>query len=207
MVGDASGGTVTYTITAEQDLGSTLKLYSAIVMSGQVAGSAYGTFNGITLHHVPVVMPCGNTGTAIEFTGPYPQTIQVVKPYTLDPSQHIFDDLELASFVLDTSLKESMNAAFMDVPDTNTSGIASAEVSSGVLSAWPNPTTGAFSISSSVPQGTTGTVEIFDIAGRSIDQFNAGTVQNMNLERTGIYFIRLTTSTGEVVRRQVAVIR
>jgi hypothetical protein len=101
MVGDASGGTVTYTITAEQGLGSTLKLYSAIVMSGQVAGSAYGTFNGITLHHVPVVMPCGNAGTAIEFTGPYLQTIQVVK----DPSQHIYDELELASFVLDTSLK------------------------------------------------------------------------------------------------------
>ncbi|OPX32124.1 MAG: hypothetical protein B1H09_01225 [Gemmatimonadaceae bacterium 4484_173] len=207
MVGDATGGTVTYTITAEQDLGSTLKLYSAIVQSGQVAGSAYGTFNGLTLHHIPVVMPCGNTGTAIEFTGPYPQTIQVVKPYTLDPSQHIFDELELASFVLDTSLKESMNAAFMDVPDTNTGISSGDEVYSGVLTTWPNPTTGNFSISSSVPQGTTGTVEIFDIAGRSIDQFNAGTVQNMTIEKTGIYFIRLTTSTGEVVRRQVAVIR
>ncbi|GEM_PF-252778 len=207
MVGDASGGTVTYTITAEQDLGSSLKLYSAIVQSGQVAGSAYGTFNGITLHHVPVAMPCGNTGTAIEFTGPYPQTIQVVKPYTLDPLQHIFNNLELASFVLDTSLKESMNAAFMDVPDTNTGISFSNNVYSGVLTAWPNPSTGAFSISSSVPQGTTGTVEIFDIAGRSIDQFNAGTVQNMSIEEPGIYFIRLATSTGEVVRRQVAVIK
>jgi len=207
MVGDASGGIVTYTITAEQDLGSTLKLYSAIVQSGQVAGSAYGTFSGKTLHFVPVVMPCGNTGTAISFSGPYPQTIQVVKPYTLNPSQHIFDNLELASFVLDTSLKESMNAAFMDVPDTNTGISSGDEVYSGVLTTWPNPTTGNFSISSSVSQGTTGTVEIFDIAGRSIDQFNAGTVQNMTIEETGIYFIRLTTSTGEVVRRQVAVIR
>ncbi len=211
MVGDASGGTVTYTLTAEQDLGaSSLKLYSAIVQSNEVATPAYGLYNGKTLAWIPKVMPCGNTGTVVEFTGPYPQTIQVVKPYTLNPSQHIFDNLDLVSFVLDTSTEESMNAAFMDVPDTNTGVYNQGEavVCSGVLSAWPNPSsTGAFSISSSVPHGTTGMVEIFDIAGRSIDQFNAGSVHSMNIEDTGIYFVRLTTSSGEVVRKQIAVIR
>jgi len=207
MEGNASGGTITYTLTAEQDLGaSSLKLYSAIVQSNEIASSAYGLYSGKTLAWIPKVMPCGNSGTVVEFTGPYPQTIQVVKPYTLDPSQHIFDDLDLVSFVLDTSTEESMNAAFMDVPDTNASGVYTV-VCSGVLSAWPNPSTGAFSISSSVPQGTTGMVEIFDIAGRSVDQFNAGSVHNMNIEDTGIYFVRLTTSSGEVVRKQIAVIR
>jgi len=211
MVGNASGGTVTYTLTAEQDLGtSSLKLYSAIVQSNEIATSAYGVYSGQTLAWMPKVMPCGNTGTVVDFTGPYPQTIQVVKTYTLNPSQHIFNNLDLVSFVLDTSSEEVMNAAFMDVPDTNTSGVSSESetvVCSGVLSAWPNPTTGAFSVSSSVPGGTTGNVEIFDITGRSVDQFDAGSVHSMSIEKAGIYFIRLTTSAGEVVRKQIAVIR
>ena len=212
MIGNASGGTITYTLTAEQDLGaSSLKLYSAIVQSNEIAGSAYGVYSGQTLAYMPKVMPCGNTGTVVEFTGStYPQTIQVVKSYTLDPSQHIFDELDLVSFVLNTSTEEAMNAAFIDVPDTNTSGVFSESgvaVFSGVLSAWPNPTTGAFTISSTVPMGTTGIVEVFDITGRSVEQFSAGSVQNMNIEESGVYFIRLTTSSGEIVRRQIAVIR
>ena len=211
MIGNASGGIITYTLTAEQDLGaSSLKLYSAIVQSNEIATSAYGVYNGQTLAYMPKVMPCGNSGTVIDFTGPYPQTIQVIKPYTLNPSVHIFDELDLVSFVLNTSSEEAMNASFIDVPDTNTSGVASESevaVFSGVLSAWPNPTTGAFAVSSSVPQGATGTVEVFDITGRSVEQFNAGSVHNMNIERSGVYFIRLTTSSGEIVRRQIAVIR
>ncbi len=211
MVGDASGGTITYNITAEQDLGaSSLKLYSAIVQSNEIATSAYGVYSGQTLAYMPKVMPCGTAGTAIQFTGPYPQTVQVVKPYTLNPSVHIFDELDLVSFVLNTGTEEAMNAAFMDVPDTNSSGVASdngVAVSSGVLAAWPNPSTGAFSVSSSVPVGTTGFVEIFDITGRSIEQFTAGSVHSMNIERTGVYFVRLTTSSGETVRSQIAVVR
>ncbi|MCK5132973.1 MAG: T9SS type A sorting domain-containing protein [Candidatus Sabulitectum sp.] len=119
-------------------------------------------------------------------------------------------ELDLVSFVLNTGTEEAMNAAFMDVPDTNTTGVASeceVAVFSGVLSAWPNPTTGAFAVSSFVPQGVTGTVEVFDITGRSVEQFNAGSVHNMSIERPGVYFIRLTTSSGEIVRRQIAVIR
>lgn len=211
VVGNASGGTITYSLTAEQDLGaSSLKLYSAIVQSNEIASSGYGVYNGQTLAYIPKVMPCGNTGTVVEFTGPYPQTIQVVKPYSLNPSEHIFDELELVTFVLDAGTEESMNAAFMDLPDTNTSGIASgseATVSSGVLTAWPNPTSGAFSISSCVPGGVTGTVEVFDVTGRSVEQFTAGSVHNMNIEEPGVYFIRLTTTSGEIVRKQVAVIR
>jgi len=210
IIGDASGGTVTYTLTAEQDLGSTLKLYSAIVQSNQIASSAWGLFSGKTLHHIPVVMPCGNVGTPISFTGPYPQTIQVVKTYTLDPTQQIFDNLDLASFVLNTTTKEAMNAHFMDVPDTNT-GIysegGSIEVSSGVLTVWPNPSSSDFTVSSLVPDGTTGTVDVFDITGRSVGRFDAGNIHNMTIEEPGVYFLQLTTSAGEIVRKQIAVIR
>ena len=211
VTGNASGGSITYTLTAEQDLGATsLKLYSAIVQSNEVASSGYGVYSGHTLAYMPKVFPCGNSGTAVEFTGPYPQTIQIVKPYTLDPSEHIFDELELASFVLDTSTEESMNASFMDIPDTNTSAVehgSSAEIFSGTLAVWPSPSTGHFSVSSSVPAGRSGTVEIFDITGRSINQFTAGSVHNMDIQTSGVYFVRLTISTGEVVRKQIAVIR
>lgn len=211
MVGDASGGTVTYTLTAEQDLqASSLKLFSAIVESEVTASSAYGLFAGKTLNHVPQVMPCGNTGTVIEFTGPYPQTIMVVKPYTLDPTVQVFDNLDIVSFVLDTSTKESMNAAFMDVPDTNT-GIYSeggtTVVSSATLAVWPNPSNSNFNISSLVPQGAAGTVEIFDIAGRSICQFTAGSIHNLTIEESGIYFVQLKTSSGEIVTEQMTMIR
>ncbi len=212
IVGDASGGTVTYTLTAEQALGDTLKLYSAILQSNQIGGTGWGLFDGKVLHHIPVAIPCGSTGTPISFTGPYPQTIQVVKTYTLNPVVNIFDNLDLASFVLDTSTKEAMNAHFMDVPDTNT-GVyiegesGSAVVSSGVLTVWPNPTSSTFTVSSLVPDGTTGTVEVFDIAGRSVGRFDAGSIHSMTIEEAGVYFLQLTTSTGEIVRKQIAVIR
>jgi len=209
MVGNASGGTVTYTLTAEQDLGTSLKLYSAIVQSNETASSAYGVYSGQTLAYMPKVFPCGTAGTAVSFTGPYPQTIEVVKSYTLDPSQHIFDELDLVSFVLNTSTEEAMNAAFMDVPDTGSS-IGDTETSglgNAVLAAWPNPSNGVFSICSQVPDGASGTVEVFDMAGRTVDQFTAGSIQSMSVAEPGIYFIRMTTNTGEVINKQIAVVR
>jgi hypothetical protein len=84
---------------------------------------------------------------------------------------------------------------------------AAAVNGNALLGAWPNPSTGLFSVSSVVPQGTTGTVDIFDITGRSVEHFDAGSVQSVSIEDSGVYFVRLTTGAGEVVMRQVAVIR
>lgn len=155
---------------------------------------------------IPVAFPLGTSGTVIEFTGPYPQTVQVSGSYTLTPSQHIFDNLNVATFV-QTASKEVLNASFVDLPDTGT-GIYEDESSATVdLHAWPTPTTGSFSVSAVLPAGVTGSVEIFDIMGRSVEQFDAGSVNTHYLEETGVYFIRLTTSSGEVVRRQIAVIK
>ncbi|MCK5132042.1 MAG: T9SS type A sorting domain-containing protein [Candidatus Sabulitectum sp.] len=101
--------------------------------------------------------------------------------------------------------KEVLNAHFACLSGTGvTSDI---QVCNSVLSTWPNPTTGAFTVSSHVPLGTTGTVDIFDIAGRSVGQFNAGLVQNMSIDDPGVYYIRLTTSSGEVSRSQIAVVK
>ena len=161
---------------------------------------------------IPVVAPTATSGTVLNFTGPYPQTIELQGNYTLNVSAHPYDNLNVAAIVQgyqSNSVKEVFNAFF--APIANVTGIDDNESemtnSTALLGAYPNPSTGSFSVSSMIPDGTTGIVEIFDIAGRSIEHFSAGAVQTMNIEETGVYFIRLTTSSGEVVRKQVAVVR
>jgi hypothetical protein len=62
IIGNASGGTVAYTITIEQDPGATgeVKIWSAIVEDHDVAGSAYGLYSGQELMWEPRAFPCGN---------------------------------------------------------------------------------------------------------------------------------------------------
>ncbi|MCK5841506.1 MAG: T9SS type A sorting domain-containing protein [Candidatus Sabulitectum sp.] len=210
MVGDENGGTAFVSVTAEQaPAAGTIKVWTVILEDHEVATSAWGGYNGHEMMWIPVAYPLN--GTVLNFTGSYPQTIQVSGNYTLNSSQHPYDDLNVATYVqFSTGTKEVLNASFIDLHDTST-GIYDVEelveVTSSVLNAWPNPSTGTFAVSSFVPSGTTGTVEIFDIAGRSIYQFTAGSIENIRIEETGVYFIRLTANTGEVVNTQVAVIR
>lgn len=211
MIGDASGGTAYISVTAEQAPPSgTIKVWSVVLEDHEIATSAWGGYSGMEMMWIPVANPVN--GTVLNFTGStYPQTIEVSGNYTLNPSLHPFNNLNVATYVqLSTGTKEVLNASFIDLPDTST-GIYDEGtypvVTSSVLNAWPNPTTGTFAVSSFIPEGTTGTVEIFDITGRSIEHFSAGAVQSMNIEETGVYFIRLSTSSGEVIRKQVAVVR
>jgi hypothetical protein len=212
MVGNASGGTAYISVTAEQaPSAGSIKVWSVVLEDHEMANSSWGLYNGMEMMWIPVGFPLGAQGSVLNFTGPYPQTISVMGNYTLTPSTDIFDNLNVATYVqYTTGTKEVLNASFIDLPDTATDIYESETtpvVANSVLGAWPNPTTGVFTVSSLVPQGTTGTVEIFDISGRSVDHFDAGSVQNISIEEAGVYFIRLTTSSGEVVSRQVAVIR
>jgi len=210
MVGDASGGTAYINVTAEQEPAASdpIKVWSVILEDHEMAGPSWGLYNGMEMMWIPVGFPLGAQGSVLNFTGPYPQTISVTGSYTLNPATDIFDNLNVATYVQYTAgTKEVLNASFIDLPDTNTGIYEDVSVENSVLGAWPNPTTGVFSVSSLVPQGNTGTVEIFDITGRSVSHFDAGSVQNISIEEAGVYFIRLTTSSGEVLRRQVAVIR
>lgn len=210
--GGPTGGTANYAITAESDPGiSDLKVWSAILEDHDIAGSGYGYYDGMELMWEPRAWPCGSTGTSISFTGPYPQTVYLSKPYTLDPSQHTFENLNVVTYVQSSSGdKEVLNAHFIDLPDSGTGTYESANeavISSSIIGVWPNPSTGAFTISSYVPADGTGSVEIFDITGRSIETHDASSALNLNIAEPGIYFIRLTTTTGETVSTQVAVIR
>ncbi len=206
FVGDETGGTATYTLTAEQDLGaSSLKLYSAIVESGDVAGSGYGYYQGQTMAWEPRAWPCGSNGYAITFTGPYPQELVVVRTYTLDPVQHTYENLDAVTFVQTSSgNKEVMNASFLHLAQT---GIEGSPVSDLMLTIGPNPTSGYLSISSIIPAGTSGTISVFDLQGRIVDQFAAGGLSSTSPVETGLYFVRLETSTGEVITERFTVVR
>ncbi len=209
LEGDETGGTATYTLTAQQDLGaSSLKLYSAIVESGDVAGSGYGYYQGQTMAWEPRAWPCGSNGYPISFTGPYPQELVVVRTYTLDPVQHTYENLDAVTFVQTSSgNKEVMNTSFDHLDQTGVGDSPDLNLSDLTLTIGPNPTSGYLSISSIIPAGTAGTIRVFDLQGRIIDEFAAGGLSSTSPVETGLYFVRLETSTGEVIIERFTVIR
>lgn len=209
--GNASGGTAYYNITAEEDLGVSgeIKVWSAIVESHDIASSDYGVYEGQELMWEPRAWPLGSTGTPISFTGPYPQTVEVEGSYTLDPAEHTFDNLEVVTYVqVSSGDKEVLNADFMDLPDTSTGtyGTETAVESSASLFVGPNPSSGVLSVSSVLPPGTTGEVELYDISGRLVKAVTAGTDLQVRLDDAGVYFARLITSSGEVIIERLTVI-
>lgn len=211
-IGNASGGTAYVTVTAEQAPPSgTIKVWSNILEDHEIATSAWGGYNGQEMMWIPVAWGLGTNGQVLNFTGPYPQTLSVQGNYTLNPTTDIFNNLNTSTWVqLSTGTKEVLNAHFQDLPDTasGTYEEGSADMQDNAfLSAWPNPSSGAFSVVAQIPQGVTGSVEIFDVSGRTVASFDAGSSTTMNIDEPGVYFLRLTTSTGEVVNRQIAVVR
>lgn len=213
MVGNASGGTGYYSITAEQDLGASgqIKVWSVVIQDNFIAAGSWGGYTGMEMMWMPVAWPLGATGQVINFTGPYPQTIDVMGTYTLNPTIHIFNNLKVVTFVqLGSGTREVLNADYMDLPDTAT-GVYGDEATqtgeSAQLFVGPNPCHGQFTVSSVLPQGQTGTVSVYDISGRVVQSFPAGGTSSAVVEETGLYFVRMTTSTGLVENRQIAVVR
>jgi len=213
MVGGASGGTGYYSITAEQDLGVSgqIKVWSVVIQDNFIAAGSWGGYTGMEMMWMPVAFPLGAAGQVISFTGPYPQTVDVMGTYTLNPTIHIFNNLKVVTYVqLGSGTREVLNAHYMDLPDTATSvyGDEAAQVGeSAQLFVGPNPCRGQFTVSSVLPQGQTGTVSVYDISGRVVQSFPAGGTSSAVIEETGLYFVRMTTSTGLVENRQIAVVR
>jgi hypothetical protein len=209
FTGNASGGSVTYNVTAESNPGTGLKLYSAILESGHTASSSYGLYSGQVLAYEPFEFPCGTTGTSISFTGPYPQTVQVTRSYTIDPTVHVFDNLTVTSFVINSG-QQVLNGHYMDLPDTATGTYGTShmpvEAAPG-LEAGPNPTYGSFTVTSVLPGGQTGTVTVYDLSGRAVESFPAGGSETLTIEESGLYLVRLITGSGLAADRQITVIR
>jgi hypothetical protein len=212
IVGDASGGTAYYTVTVEQDPGVSgeVRIWSAILESHDIATSAYGVYAGQELMWEPRAWPMGATGTVISIAGPYPQTINVSGPYTLDPVQHTFDNLDVITYVqASTGNHEVVNAAFMDLPDTavGIGDVTGAEMGTASLDTWPNPSGGMVSIASVIPGDATGQVRVYDVLGRTVGEFTAGGISTITLDEPGVYFARLETSSGVVVSTRFTVVR
>jgi hypothetical protein len=103
-----------------------------------------------------------------------------------------------------------LNAAFIDLPDTaaGVEGPGGDVVGeSSVLSTWPNPSSGQLSIGALLPAGVTGTVTVFDLAGRSVTSFDAAGATSIQIGAPGVYIARLETSSGEVLSSRFTVIR
>ncbi len=212
MVGNATGGTAYYTLTIEQDPGVSgeIKIWSAILESHEIAGTPYGVYNGQELMWEPRAWPMGASGTAISITGPYPQTINVTGTYTLDPAVHIFNNLDVITYVqASTGTHEVLNASFEDLPDTATGveDFEGAGIGSLSINAWPNPSTGNLSIGTVVPAGATGQVSVYNTAGRLVAEFEAGGVVPVTIEESGVYFARLRTSSSDAVLTRFTVVR
>ena len=213
VVGNASGGTVYYTITVEQNPGVTgpFKIWSAVLESHEIASPAYGVYDGQELMWEPRAFPLGASGTQIQITGPYPQTIHLSQSYTLDPVEHVFNNLDLITYVqAATGTHEVLNAAFSDLPDTAT-GIEGPDEAwvqgSSSISAWPNPCFGRLDIGAVMPSGVTGTVTVFDITGHRVSSFDAAGSVGLEMDQPGVYIARLETTAGGAVSTRFTVIR
>jgi len=210
MVGNASGGTAYISVTAEEEPSETypIKVWSVIIEDHEMAGSTWGYYNNMEMMWIPVVYPLGAQGNVLNFTGPYPQTISVSDTYTLNPVTDIFDNLNVVTFVQYSSgTRAVLNSHYMDLPDTATGVYGDETASSAGLTAGPNPSTGFFSIHCLLPAEESGNVQIFDLSGRVVESYPADAVINTYIEESGVYFVQLSTSSGELIRRQLTVIR
>ena len=84
----------------------------------------------------------------------------------------------------------------------------------GSVEVWPNPTRGVVSIKSLVDSRQSGSVELIDLYGNSLELWNPGTLEpgtwnakpgTLELDITnypsGIYFIRIILSSGQIVKK------
>lgn len=209
FTGDSTGGTGTFFITAEDDPGTSgvIKVWSVVIQdSVTAAGSGWGGYAGKELMWLPVAWPLGTAGQALSFTGPYPQTVEVSGDYTLNPARHLYDDLRVVTWVqLATGTRQVLNANYRLLADPQ--GFEGPAIGSVALHAGPNPCGGQFTVSATLPEGLTGTVSVFDIAGRMLESFPAGSARGVSVDNAGLYFVRLVTVDGETAGTRIAVVR
>ena len=75
-----------------------------------------------------------------------------------------------------------------------------------------NPVYGSAAINWSVPESTTGELAIIDLAGRTVISYNLQGIEGVfkwqaHENPAGIYFVRMTTSTGQDLKTRIVVVR
>jgi hypothetical protein len=207
--GDNVSGNLSFRIIAEEDpqWSVTMKLWP-IIVEDKIPG--VGLWSGSTFEQAFRDNVCGYFGETLVFEGPYPDTIFVDADYTI-PSTWNVNELHLATFVqcdyhADSTEVENCNwSKFLDIE----TGIGDAGWNTNelLLSVGPNPSCGTFSVSAATPENTNGTVEVFNIAGRLVSSGSVTEMQNISVDESGIYLVKLSTPDGMSVTESVAVIR
>lgn len=201
--GDETSGVVYYNVTAEEDLqaGGMVRLISVLFENDILANSSWGVYSGKTVNWIPRMSPLGVTGISLDFTGPYPQTVSAMGEYTIGSGWE-FENMGIITYVFDYSNKEIFNASY-EGDLSSIMGIESG-IETLTMSVGPNPSGGNFSALCSLPEGVSGTVEVFDVTGRLISSA-APSSADFSVNEAGIYLVRLTSSQGETLTRSIAV--
>lgn len=208
--GDEASGTVSIRVIAEQEPqwqeGTVMRVWP-ILVEDNVPGVGY--WAGSVFEQAFRDNLLGPYGEVVEFAAPYPDTVFIDAEYTVAPAWSA-NDLYLATFLQCTyqqSDHEVPNAdwqKFMDIPQ----GVEEGFTPFGpVLTVTPNPGSGVFTAVSILPEGTTGTLEVFDITGRTMFTAPAAGQTGFSLAGTGVYFVRLLADDGTSVTRTIACVR
>lgn len=208
--GDTSSGIVSIMVYAEEDPQWTVPMMVwPILVEDNVPGAGY--WAGSVFEQAFRDNLFTYFGEQIEFEGPYPDTVYVEAEYTISPSWDV-NELYLATFVqcaYNVQNDEVENAhwsKFLDL-QTGIEGSGWNGWDEPVLSVGPSPCAGTFSISAMLPDGSSGTVEVFDLSGRTVASGTACDLESVTVNESGIYLVRLTSDQGISVTESVAVIR
>ena len=209
--GSFEAGTLYIDVTAEQapSAGDPIRIWSVIIEDHEIANSSWGSgYNGQEMMWIPIAYPLSNIGQILPFTGPYPQTLQVQGDYVLNPTAHPYDNLNVVTLV---QYAASANKAVLNAHYTNLgvlTGIGQEPESSEIRHTMEaNPVTGSAVFGCLIPGDGSGTVTVFDISGRVVASVPAQETVSVDVTESGVYFARLTDSSGESVLQQFTVIR
>ena len=207
--GDDVSGTISIMVIAEEDPEWTVPMMVwPILVEDNVTGAGYWSSSVFEQAFRDNLL--GYYGEEIFFTGPYPDTLYVDADYEIDPSWDV-NELHLATFVqcsYQSSDEEVENAHWAKFMDLET-GIEESGWNGWdcpVLSVGPCPSSGTFSIMAELPENLTGTVEVFDLSGRTIASGTAGSLNSVTVNESGVYLVRLSGENGGSVTKSVAVI-
>lgn len=210
--GDDVSGSISIRLIAEEEPpwqeNTVMKLWP-ILVEDNVPGVGY--WAGSVFEQAFRDNLLGPFGETVTFSPPYPDTIFVDAEYTISPSWDA-NELYLATFLQCTyqqSDREVPNAnwgKFLDIPTGIAEGFPT-NPAHPVLLVSPNPSSGTFQAVSMIPDGTSGTVQVYDLSGRLAASAPANGVHGFSVDVPGVYLVRLTTDRGDGVVRRLVVLR
>lgn len=208
--GDDESGTFSYRIIAEEDPEWTFPMHIwSLIVEDNIPGAGY--WAGSVFEQALRMDVFSPVGQAITFEGPFPDTIYVDAEYEIDASWDA-DEIHLATFiqcVLHISEHEVENAHWAKFLDLET-GISEESWDNSnrvLLSVGPNPSNGTFAISAVLPENAIGNIEVFDLTGRTVATGTVAEMQNISVDESGLYLVRLSTPEGLTATQSIAVIK